>query len=65
MKVLVTGATSFIGGNLVRELCRRDYQVRALVRPGSDTLTLDGTGDGRGKDIERVEGDILDAESVR
>ena len=65
MKVLVTGATGFIGGNLVRELCRRDYQVRALVRPGSDTLTLDGIGDGRGKDIERVEGDILDAESVR
>ena len=65
MKVLVTGATGFIGGNLVRELCRRDYQVRALVRPGSNTLTLDSIQDGGGKGIERVDGDILDAESVR
>ena len=49
MKVLVTGATGFIGGNLVRELCRRDYQVRALVRPGSDTLTLDVSGMAAGR----------------
>ena len=59
MKVLVTGATGFIGGNLARELQRQGYQVRALVRPGSNTLTIDDTG------IERVTGDILDAESVR
>ena len=58
MKVLVTGATGFIGGNLARELWTRGYQVRALARPGSSQLTTQDTG------IERVEGDILDRESV-
>ena len=58
MKVLVTGATGFIGGNLARALWQRGYEVRALVRPGSNTLAIDDTG------IEQVEGDILDAESV-
>ena len=59
MEVLVTGATGFIGGNLARELCSLGYRVRALVRPGSSLLTTQGTS------IERVEGDILDRESVR
>ena len=58
MKVLVTGATGFIGGNLARELWRREYEVRALVRPGSNTLTIDDTG------IEPAPGDILDRDSV-
>ncbi len=58
MKVLVTGATGFIGGNLARELCAQGYDVRALVRPGSNTLTIEGTG------IEQVSGDILDRDSI-
>ena len=58
MKVLVTGATGFIGGNLAHELCARGYEVRALVRPGSSVLTIEDTS------VERVEGDILDRESV-
>ena len=58
MKVLVTGATGFIGGNLARQLWRRGDKVRALVRPGSNNLTIDGTG------IEAVSGDILDRNSV-
>lgn len=58
MKVLVTGATGFIGGNLARLLDRSGYQVRALVRPGSNTLTIDGTG------VSPMPGDILDVESV-
>ena len=59
MKILVTGATGFIGGNLARELWHKGYQVRALVRPGSNTLTIKDTS------IEQVSGDILDVESVR
>ncbi|MCH8226453.1 MAG: NAD-dependent epimerase/dehydratase family protein, partial [Chloroflexi bacterium] len=58
MLTLVTGATGFIGGNLARELCRRGYQVRALVRPGSNTLTIQDTP------VETVPGDILDRESL-
>ncbi len=58
MQVLVTGATGFIGGNLARQLSFRGYQVRALVRPGSKTSTIDGTG------IEPFSGDILDRPSV-
>ena len=58
MKVLVTGATGFIGGNLARELYRRGDQVRALVRPNSSTLTIKDT------DIEVVTGDILDQGSL-
>jgi dihydroflavonol-4-reductase len=59
MRVLVTGATGFIGGNLARALLGRGYQVRALVRPGSNTLTIDGT------QVEVVAGDILHRESVQ
>ena len=59
MKVLVTGATGFIGGNLARELLARGHEVVALVRPGSNTLAIDDTG------VKRVEGDILDVDSVR
>ena len=58
MKVLVTGATGFIGGNLARQLWQRGFEVKALVRPGSNTLTIDDT------DIRQVHGDILDADSV-
>ncbi|CAI8005329.1 Putative dihydroflavonol 4-reductase [Geodia barretti] len=58
MRVLVTGATGFVGGNLARELWERGYEVRALARPGSNSLTTIGTG------IHRTEGDILDRESL-
>ena len=58
MKVLVTGATGFIGGNVARAFQTRDYEVRALVRTGSSTLTLEDTG------IETALGDVTDRESV-
>jgi dihydroflavonol-4-reductase len=58
MKLLVTGATGFIGGNVARTLQARGYEVKALVRPGSSTLTLEGTG------IETVQGDVRDRQSV-
>lgn len=58
MKVLVTGATGFIGGNLARRLAAQGHQVRALSRPGSNTLNINRTG------VKVVPGDILDADSV-
>ena len=56
MKALVTGATGFIGGNLVRELVKDGWSVLALVRPQSNTTALDGV------EVESVSGDLLDEE---
>ena len=58
MKVLVTGATGFIGGNLARTLVSRGYEVRAIVRPNSNTLALEDL------DVQLVPGDLRDKQSV-
>jgi dihydroflavonol-4-reductase len=56
---LVTGGTGFVGANLVRELLADGDRVRVLARPGGDRRALEGC------DVEIVEGDLLDADSVR
>lgn len=58
MKVFVTGATGFIGANLVRELLREGYAVKVLVRPGSNRRNLEGL------DVELCEGDLCHRESL-
>jgi 3,4-dihydroxy 2-butanone 4-phosphate synthase/GTP cyclohydrolase II len=58
MKSFVTGASGFIGGNLVRELVARGHSVKVLLRPGSDTRGLDGL------EVERVAGDVSDGAPV-
>jgi dihydroflavonol-4-reductase len=40
MQAFVTGATGFIGANLVRLLLEKGYDVRALVRPSSNLSNL-------------------------
>jgi dihydroflavonol-4-reductase len=50
----VTGASGFIGANLVHELVGRGHRVRALLRPGADVRGLAGVA------YERVGGDITD-----
>jgi nucleoside-diphosphate-sugar epimerase len=52
-RALVTGATGFIGGHLVRALTADGWDVHVLARPSSDTADLgatvhvdDGTADG-------------------
>ncbi len=41
MKILVTGATGFIGKELIRSLLQNSYELVALVRQSSDTSELE------------------------
>ena len=58
-KILVAGASGYIGGRLVPELVGRGYQVRAMVRAG-----LHGY-DEIWPDTEVIEADALNRESLR
>ena len=58
MKVLVTGATGFIGANLVRALLKEGYRVKALVRKESNRKNIEGL------DIEVALGDLGDQASL-
>ncbi len=42
MEVLVTGANGLLGSHVVAELIKRNYKVRALVRPDSNLTALNG-----------------------
>lgn len=57
-RAFLTGATGFVGGHLVGELVSRGWDVRALVRPTSDTRELEHSG------VELVRGDLGDAASI-
>ena len=59
MDCFVTGASGFIGSNLVHELVARGHSVKALVRPQSDLRGLAGV------DFERVVGDVSDRVKLR
>jgi len=52
-RVLVTGATGFIGSHLVDDLLSKGYEVDALVREGSDLRWL------RGKNVGLIRGDLV------
>ncbi len=51
-RVLVTGASGFIGSAVTRQLVAREQEVVALVEPGADTTNLDGL------DVKQVVGDL-------
>jgi len=59
MRALVTGATGFIGSNVVRTLVAEGANVRILKREGSSNPNLDGL------DVETARGDLRDKESLR
>jgi nucleoside-diphosphate-sugar epimerase len=59
MRVLVTGATGFIGGRLVGELLAGGHEVRAIVRDTLRARPLEDTG------VQVFRGDVLEKESLR
>lgn len=59
-KVLVTGATGFIGSRLVRKLLCEGYDVSALVRKSSNLQPFSGVAG----DVRFVEGDVTDPASL-
>lgn len=59
-RVLVTGASGFLGGALARALAEQGAQVRGLVREPSRAGYIAGQ-----PNIELAQGDLSDAESLR
>ncbi len=57
-RAFLTGATGFIGSRLAGELADRGWTLRCLVRPRSDTSTLEELG------AELVRGDVTDADTM-
>ncbi len=62
MKVLVTGATGFLGSWVVHKLVESGYSARVLVRKSSK---LDNLTDVLGDKVDKAYGDVLDGDSVR
>ena len=58
MRCFVTGASGFIGANLIHELLTRDNPVKALLRLESDLRGLEGA------DFEGLHGDVSNREKL-
>ena len=58
-KVLVTGASGFVGSAVAAKLVERGFSVRALVRATSPRSHLAGL------DLDYVQGDLRDAATIR
>jgi nucleoside-diphosphate-sugar epimerase len=59
MRLFLTGATGFLGGELARQLVAAGHQVTALVRTPAKAEALRALG------VTLAEGDITDRESLR
>jgi len=58
MKILVTGATGFVGSHLLRGLTGAGHEVRALVRGGESAERI------KGKGVEIFAGDVTDPDTL-
>jgi nucleoside-diphosphate-sugar epimerase len=61
MRVLLTGATGFVGAHVVRVLVRDDCEVHALVRPTSNLFRI---ADIQSR-LHLIQGDVRDLEALR
>jgi nucleoside-diphosphate-sugar epimerase len=59
MRILVSGASGFIGSGLVASLAEGGHEVHALMRPSASTEFLKGIS------FSRKSGDILDRDSLK
>ena len=62
MKVLVTGASGFIGSNLVKRLKKKKWKIRVLTRGNKASLLLHNKSF---EDVEVISGDISDIKTVK
>ncbi|MBN9607227.1 MAG: SDR family oxidoreductase [Actinomycetales bacterium] len=60
MRILVTGATGYLGGRLAPRLLAAGHEVRVIVRDASRLRDVPWAAQ-----VEVVEGDLADAEAVR
>ncbi len=58
-KVLVMGASGFVGSHVTRKLVERGDDVRVYLRKSSNTVAIDDL------DVERSYGDLRDVEAMR
>lgn len=58
MRILLTGATGFLGNNLLHQLLAAGHQVTVTVRPSSDPRPLDGC------DVEKCFADLTETSEI-
>jgi len=59
MKYFITGATGFVGGEIVRQLVSAGHEVRAIVRDPQKAQWMNELG------VKLYKGDVTDKESMR
>ena len=60
MRVLLTGATGFIGSHVARALLRDGHEIHALIRPTSDTRRIQDIL----PKLQTISGDVLEPASL-
>ncbi len=59
MRTLITGSNGLLGSNLIRELAQQNYTPKAMVREGSNLLSIQNTN------VELFKGNLLSSDDIR